>query len=351
MKKMLLIVKMAVALVAAAAASGASSSDPSAAGPVRVRSASRSLPMLAAMSNGFFADEGLQVDYAQFVSSKPTFIQVDQQAIEFVISSMDNAINYQLNPGNPAGRILDNVIVAGHDLGLGLALTAALPYPNSESLRGQRVGVDVPHSGFGLPAEKILLDRGLVADVDYTLLSAGSTPARYEGLLHGSWEAAIINAEGVARAQDAGLPVIGTVADLFDAYQGGILAGNREWLAAHPETAVGFLRSYVRAIAWVTDPRNSNAAISLLIDNATAVPLATRIYNLNVDRNGLAPFGELNLSGFRTVLELRDEFHGFEAIQDIDRLTSPAGGLYNLSYYGRAVCTLSLGLTCDPRLI
>lgn len=294
---------------------------------VRVRSASRSLPMLAAAANGFFTDEHLTVDYAQFVSSRPTFIQIDQQEIEFIISSMDNAINYQLNPGNPAGRILDNVIVGAHDLGLGLALTAASGYPDAESLRGRRVGVDVPHSGFGLAAEKILLTRGLVADTDYTLVSAGSTPARYQGLLDGSWEAAIINAEGVVRARDDGLPVIGTVADIFDAYQGGVLAANRQWLAAHPAIAVRFLRAYVRGTMWVLDPRHRDAAIALLVGDDTPPALAAKIYDLNVAPDGLAPCGALSPAGFRNVLQLRDEFHGFETPQDIDRLTSPQGGL------------------------
>ncbi len=301
-----------------------------------MRSASRSLPILAAVANGFFADERLNVDYAQFVSSRPTFIQVDQQEIEFIVSSMDNAINYQLNPGNPAGRILDNVIVGGHDLGLGLALTAAAGYPDAASLRGKRVGVDVPHSGFGLPAEKILLEQGLVADTDYTLVSAGSTPARYQGLLDGSWEAAIINAEGVVRAREAGLPVIGTVAELYDAYQGGVLAGNREWLAAHPDIAVRFLRAYVRGMSWVFDRRHRDAAIALLVDAETTPALAAKIYELNVGPDGLSPRGALSPPGFRTVLELRDEFHGFETPQDIDRLASPEGGLYDLSYYDRA---------------
>jgi ABC-type nitrate/sulfonate/bicarbonate transport system substrate-binding protein len=304
---------------------------------VRVRSASRSLPMLAAAANGFFAAERLDVDYGQFVSSRPAFVQVDQQEIDFIVSSMDNAINYQLNPGNPAGRILDNVIVAGHDLGLGLALTAAAGYPDAESLRGKRVGVDVPHSGFGLPAERILLEKGLVSGTDYTLVPAGSTPARYQGLLDGSWEAAVINAEGVVRAREAGLPVIGTVAELEEAYQGGIVAGNREWLAAHPGVAVRFLRAYAKGMQWIFDPRHRSAAIALLVDAETPPELAAKIYDLNVAGDGLARCGALSPAGFRTTLELRDEFHGFETPQDIDRLASPEGGLFDPRYHDRAV--------------
>ncbi|MGH1555803.1 hypothetical protein ACRAWF_40115 [Streptomyces sp. L7] len=76
----------------AAPAALASSSPPL----VRVRSR-RDLPILAAVANQYFVEENLDVDYAQFVSSRPTFIQVDQREIEFIVSATDNAINYQLN--------------------------------------------------------------------------------------------------------------------------------------------------------------------------------------------------------------------------------------------------------------
>jgi ABC-type nitrate/sulfonate/bicarbonate transport system substrate-binding protein len=303
---------------------------------VRVRSASRSLPMLAGIAQGFFARQHLNVDYSQFVSSRPTFVQIDGQEIEFIISSMDNAINYQLNPGNPAGRILNNVIVGAHDLGLGLALVAAPGYPTAESLRGKRIGVDVPHSGFGLPAEKIMRSNGLVADQDYTLVSAGSTPARYQGLLDGLWEAAIINAEGLVRGRDAGLPVIGVVSDLIQPYQGGIIAANRDWLHANSSIAVCFLRAFICSANWIFDPRHRDQAMALLLDDETTPELAAEIYQLNIAADGLSPRAKLDPSGFRNVLELRNEFNGFESPQDIDLLASPAGGLYTMEYYNRA---------------
>jgi hypothetical protein len=174
-------------------------------------------------------------------------------------------------------------------------------------------------------------------------VSAGSTPARYQGLLNGSWEAAIINAEGVIRAGADGLPVIGAVAELFKVYQGGVVAANRRWLAANPSVAVRFLQAYAHGMAWVFDPYHRDAAIALLADEETPPALAAAIYDLNVGPDGLAPCGTLSLSGFRTVLELRDEFHGFEIPQDIDRLASREGGLYDLSFYDSAVGTSRCG--------
>jgi ABC-type nitrate/sulfonate/bicarbonate transport system substrate-binding protein len=289
--------------------------------------------MLAAIANEYFVQENLDVDYALFVSSLTTFIQVDRREVEFITSATDNSINYQLNRGNPAGRILDNVIVAAHDLGLGLALVGAPGYPTAESLRHQRVGVDVPHSGFGLPAEKIMLNSGLVAGTDYTLVPAGSTPARLQGLIDGLWEAAIINADSVVRAREAGLPVIGVVTDTVQPYQGGMVASSRSWLNDNPDTAVRFLRAFIRGTAWVFDRCHRDAAIQLLVDEETSPELAAKIYDLNIAADGLARRAALDQPGFRNVLELRAEFNGFETPQDLDLLASPQGGLYNLSYY------------------
>lgn len=42
--------------------------------------------MLAAIAEGYFREEKLDVDYSLFISSRPTFIQVDAREIEIMIS-------------------------------------------------------------------------------------------------------------------------------------------------------------------------------------------------------------------------------------------------------------------------
>jgi hypothetical protein len=70
------------------------------------------------------------------------------------------------------------------------------------------------------------------AGVDYTMQSAGGSPARLAGLLQDPplWEAAIINAESVVRARELGLSVIGAVGDIIQPYLGGAAASSRWWL-------------------------------------------------------------------------------------------------------------------------
>jgi len=315
--------------------------------PVRVRSASRSLPMLAGIAKGFFAEQNIAVDYSQFASSRPTFVQVSNHEIEVIISSTDNAVNYQINPHNAAGGILDVQLIFAHDNGLGLALLAQPGFTTAESLRGQRIGVDVQGSGFALPVAKIMRDHGMEVGVDYTMVSAGGSPARLNGLIATPplWQAAIINAESVVRGKDLGLPVIGTIGELINPYLGGGVATSRWWLQNNPGAAVRFIRGFIRATSWVQDPRNRAEATALLLDAETTPALAAEVYALNVASDGLSDCALLDHTGFLNVLKLRNEFNGFETAQDLNFLASPRSGLYDLRYYYAAL----LGELLDGR--
>jgi ABC-type nitrate/sulfonate/bicarbonate transport system substrate-binding protein len=316
---------------------------------VRVRSASRSMPILAALANGFFADENLTVDYAQFESSRPTFVQVSDHEMEVIISSTDNAINYQLNPGNAAGGILDVQIIFAHDEGLGLALVALPEFTTAESLRGQTIGVDVPGSGFALPVAKIMREHGMEANVDYMMASAGGSPARLDGLLTDPpmWQAAIINAESVVRARQLGLSVIGAIGDIIQPYLGGAAASSRWWLQNNPDVAERFIRGFYRGTVWVQDAANRDAAIDLLVDDETTPELAGKILDLNVAPDGLSDGAKIDPQGLLNVLALRDEFDGFEEPQDIQVLSSSESDLYDESYYTQALEGLNAAAACD----
>ena len=305
---------------------------------VRVRSASRSMPMLAGLAKGFFAEQNLTVDYSLFASSKPTFIQVSNHEIEVIVSSTDNAVNYQINPHNAAGAILDVQIIFAHDNGLGLALVGLPGFTTAESLRGKRIGVDVQGSGFALAAAKIMREHGMEVGVDYTMVSAGGSPARLAGLLASppTWEAAIINAESVVRAKDLGMPLIGSIADFVQPYVGGAAASSRFWLHNNPGVAARFIAAFAKATNWVEDPRNRVAAQALLLDADTSPQLASEVYALNVSAQGLAPCAALDRSSFLSLLGLRNEFNGFEVPQNLNFLASPASGLYDLRYYNAA---------------
>jgi hypothetical protein len=141
----------------------------------------------------------------------------------------------------------------------------------------------------------------------------------------------------VAAHRGAGLPVIEVVANVVQPYQGGIVAAHRGWLEENADVAVRFLRGFARGMIWVFERSNRAAAIELLVDEETTAELAANVYDLNIGADGLAVRAALNPEGIRNVLALRNQFNGFETPQDLGWLASPAGGLYDVSYYERAV--------------
>jgi ABC-type nitrate/sulfonate/bicarbonate transport system substrate-binding protein len=129
---------------------------------------------------------------------------------------------YRFNPHNPLGALLDARIVGAVDRALGLGLYGR-PGSTAEDLRGARVGVDVPHSGFAL-ALYALADRLGVRRDEYELVALGSTPQRLQALLDGACDATMLNAGNELLAEAAGCVRLAGVTDHFTPYLGTVVA-------------------------------------------------------------------------------------------------------------------------------
>jgi len=231
---------------------------------VRVGYFSTSLPLMAAQSNGYFADENIALGTFQVRSSVQMFQRVRDRLMDVAISSPDNPVNYRLNAHNAVGEPLDVTMLFGGDLGLQLSLVSRAPFPSFDDLRGKRIGVDAPDSGFAYVLYEILRQHGLETPRDYTLVIVGGTPLRLNALRAGTIDATLLNADSVVRARNEGMNVLAPVSDVASPYLGTVASVRESWLAANPGVAVGFVRAYRRGQAWALDPANHDAAIAML---------------------------------------------------------------------------------------
>ncbi len=103
-----------------------------------------------ARRTGRLADAGLSVAEVPVASSPGQFRSLVDGEIDVAFTSPDNVLAYRFSPANPLGGVLDVGIVSGIDRGLGLALYGRPGFAGPGQLRGARVGVDVPVSGFAL---------------------------------------------------------------------------------------------------------------------------------------------------------------------------------------------------------
>jgi ABC-type nitrate/sulfonate/bicarbonate transport system substrate-binding protein len=175
-----------------------------------------------AASRGFLGVAGLEVTEHPVPSSPAQFRSLADGDLQVALTSPDNVLAYRFNPHNPLGELLDARIVGAVDRALGLGLYGR-PGSTAEDLRGARVGVDVPHSGFALTLYA-LADRLGVRRDEYDLVTLGSTPKRLDALLAGECDATMLNAGNELIAEAAGCVRLAGVTDHFSPYLGTVVA-------------------------------------------------------------------------------------------------------------------------------
>ncbi len=189
---------------------------------VTVGSFTPSVVLDLARTTGRLEALDLAVTEVPVASSPAQFRDLVDGRLDLALTSPDNVLAYRFSPGNPLGELFDVRIVSAVDRGMGLGLYAR-PGLTAEDLRGARVGVDVPTSGFAL-ALYALADSLGVGRADYELVTLGSTPRRLEALLAGDCDATMLNAGNELVAERAGCPRLASVADVVGPYLGTVVA-------------------------------------------------------------------------------------------------------------------------------
>jgi ABC-type nitrate/sulfonate/bicarbonate transport system substrate-binding protein len=189
---------------------------------LRVGTFTPSLLIDLARSAGAFDLIGLDVSESLVPSSPAQFTSLEAGEFDVVFTSPDNVLAYHFLSANPLKRSIPLQIIGGIDRGLGLSLCATPSITDTERLRGQSLGVDVPQSGFAFVAYA-LLERSGLRPGDYTIEALGSTPRRTDALIAGTCAVTILNAGNELRAVGAGCSIVRPVADLGP-YYGTVLA-------------------------------------------------------------------------------------------------------------------------------
>jgi ABC-type nitrate/sulfonate/bicarbonate transport system substrate-binding protein len=317
----------------------AGSAAPSTPATLNVGYFGRTLPMIAAQSKGFFAAEGLTVNFLPIASSTQAFAALRDGSYDAALTSVDNVVNYRLNAGNPLGNVLDVKAFFSVDYSNWLTLAGRSGITRVEDFRGKTLAVDAPTSGFAYVLYEVLHRHGLELGVDYKVVSIGGGAQRFQSLIAGTVDGTLLNNGFEIRAQAAGRPLFETVFDIADAYQGSVAASMTAWLDGHSDAAVRFTRAFYAATRWSFDPANRSEAIQLLMSQPnTTQALAERLYAAQTTpRRGLSPYLVIDRRGLRAVLNLRQACGGFERKQNLSELSLPGGGIYTFRYWRRAV--------------
>lgn len=252
---------------------------------------------------GALEHAGLDVVEQAVPSSPAQFRSLRDGELDAVLTNPDNGLAYRFVPDNPLGELLDVVMVAAIDRGLGLTLCSA---PGSAApASGSRLGVDAATSGFALLAYA-LLDRLGIDYRELRLETLGSTPARAVALVTGGCDVTMLNAGNELRARDDGCSAIGSV-DEIGPYLGTVLV-RRGDTPAEPIALLArtLLEVSQRIVAGQLD-REASAATERVLGLPTHLA-REHVAVLRDAHHGLVPSGIIDAASIETALELRERF-------------------------------------------
>lgn len=283
-------------------------------------------PLLVGSARGIFADHGLALDVRRVASSEDQFRDLADGNYDVVLTAFDNVAHYHLNAGNALGRTLDVRAVLALDNGMNLSLVAGAHIRSIQDLRGRRVSVDSPRSGFAFVLYALLERAGIDIQRDVAIVSHGGVASRYARLRDGDADATLLSNGLEASAARDGLIVLGNSSDVVHPYLGSV-AATADPAAA--ELAVRFRAAYEEARSVVFATGSRREAIDA-VATGRDVPLdaAAAILDAELGALGLTPNSRLDGPGARNTLLLRARYDGFEQPVDADALSAPDSPLF-----------------------
>jgi ABC-type nitrate/sulfonate/bicarbonate transport system substrate-binding protein len=255
-----------------------------------------------AASTGRLAAVGLDVTEMLVASSPGQFSSLLDGGLDVALTSPDNVLAYRFSNHNPLGKLLDTRIIGAIDRGMGLGLYGR-PGLAPSDLRGARIGVDVPTSGFALVLYALASHLG-VERQDYELAALGSTPKRLEALLTGQCDATMLNAGNELVAEAAGCVRLAGVTDRFAPYLGTVVAVvGEEHLDAARRLTQAMSATCDAVVSGSLDTEAAEAAQRRLgLDHDLALRFVERLRDPD---HGLVTDGVVDSASLATLVRLR----------------------------------------------
>lgn len=270
------------------------------------------LPTFAALEHGIFEAEGLAVDLTLTTSSIEQARKTASGECDIACTAFDNVVAYGEGQGAAGPDVDPDYVVVAGATQLALSFITAPDIKTFADLRGHSVALDARTTGFAFVLYDMLERAGMSAQ-DVDMVEVGSTPARWQSVKAGTHVGTLTIEPFTTIAQKNGFTELGRSEDLYDSYQGGIIAARRGFARQNPSVVQAFLRGYLRGLAWVQDPANRAQAEALLQARMPEVqPQAVRpvMESLLSPASGLTPGADVLPEGMATVLRLRSRFGG-----------------------------------------
>ena len=259
-------------------------------------------PFLIAERQGFFAEQGIQLSKIVGGNTAAT-----SQALVAGGTDLAQMNLVQLLAANTAGA--DLVVVAGDTMVPIYTLIVDPAVKSYAELKGKRLAVAGPTDPLNYVLARMLAANGLTP-ADYDMVPVGGTPDRLAAVLKKVVAGSLLTQPDDFRALASGLGALGRSTDYVDHFQYTVTGTRRDWAQKNKQLVVSFLRAYVKACQFFSDPKNRDAVISVLMrDTRADREVAEKTYTLYQQTRKTIPLrGDIDVAGARVVAQNWKEF-------------------------------------------
>jgi ABC-type nitrate/sulfonate/bicarbonate transport system substrate-binding protein len=275
-------------------------------------------PHLIAEEKGFFAREGLRVDFHTTTYAPDHNQGMAEGRWHFTLSSADTMIARTTTDG------VDYVLFMQAEEGLDAYLIGQVGIASIAQLRGKLLAGDPGDSNLDLIRKKILRRNG-VQENQYGVQIIGSSPVRLQAFQAGRVAAAMLTPPHSDAAIAAGGRVLADAAEYVPNWPLTCGWTLRSWAEGHHELIVRFIRAWVAATDWIQDPGNEAELFDLVTHKLHLTRAAAEISVRKV-----VPKARINPAAIRGVAELRKEMGVYKPPY------LPLERFYDFSYWSAA---------------
>ncbi len=259
-----------------------------------------SWPLYVAQEKGFFTKNGLQVEV-------------------IVVRGATNTTRTVLSETVPIGRINPDYVIGAIEKGAKVRIISGnmdkiaydvMARPEIKSgadLKGKTIGVSSLTGGTTLMLQEVFEKGFKLKETDYKLLVVGTSPDRYAALKGGSVHATFMGAPFNSRAAKEGYIKLITFHEILGPIQFTADFAHMNYLKAHRDDVVKYLKSMIQGTQWLYDPKNKEEAIAIHMKVLKSKPeLAEEDYKFLVQE--FQPFpkdGAVNKAAMEKTMELR----------------------------------------------
>jgi ABC-type nitrate/sulfonate/bicarbonate transport system substrate-binding protein len=267
-------------------------------------------PVWVAQELGYLAENGIDLAVTPTPGSVFQLTGLIDGTFDLAITLIDNVVAYREGQGE--------VPVVGPDL-ISFMTADARVFPTLitlpeiktyADLRGKMLALDAMTTGYAFVLIA-MLEKGGLRPGDYALTPHGGALERFKAMQEKRYAGALFNPPFGELLQAQGYNELDTAIGALGHYQGMSGAARASWANENRETVVGFIRAFLRAVAWIYDPANRAQAFDIFQRNMPgARPDAAEVAHRVMfgAQDGFVRDGAVDLDGLRSVMKVRSRY-------------------------------------------